>query len=483
MNRGVKITGVILFVMFILLIFFSQTIYNYNTPVVIAVTPKNGKLNKTETASGLADWSKTQEVYAKLGGVIEEIYAEEGDRLETGGRLAKVSYDADTVTQQLTVLSIDREKALVSMASSEAGIQRLNQQIQELKKEVYTADDVSDYSLQQAQAKIVQGQSALTEAEAGLEAKRDLFTQAQALYDVGGAALQELDTAQLAVDAAQRAIDTARHNLEGYELDYQNQQSLLSKSGEANAKTLSDKESARQKQIDEWLYQISSAERDLASKRMDIQKYDEQKANYEKQLQDYFDNTYIYAPETGELLSLTLHAGQTVNKGQSLAAMAVGGSYTITCQISLDNNFVAVGDECKLSNTDHTLVSAVSKITPTDKGKTIEIKTDSAEIAAGETFEITFAKESAKSAALIPNGAINKDSDGYYVYMIKKRKGILGDEYYADKVTIYVGDSDDQNTILTQGMMFFEPMVLLSDKPFANGDTIKVKNEGDFFAS
>jgi len=31
-------------------------------------------------------------------------------------------------------------------------------------------------------------------------------------------------------------------------------------------------------------------------------------------------------------------------------------------------------------------------------------------------------------------------------------------------------------------MMFFEPIALLSDKPFTNGDTVKLKNEGEFFA-
>ena len=85
------------------------------------------------------------------------------------------------------------------------------------------------------------------------------------------------------------------------------------------------------------------------------------------------------------------------------------------------------------------------------------------------------------AAILVPNGAVNMDSDGYFVYYIKKRRGILGDEYYADRITVYVGDSDNENTIITRGITFFEPMVLLADKPLSNGDTIKVKNEGDFF--
>ena len=538
MNRGVKITGIVLFSLFVLLIFFSRTIYNFNVPMVTAVLPSNGRLSKKETATGQTDWSKTRDVYAPLAGVIEEIFMEDGETMAAGAILAKMSFDTDSVEQQILGLAVDRDKLLLGIEASEAGIVRMKQQIMDMQEEVYTPDEVTDYALQQALDKIVQGWGSIEEARINVEIKRELMDETlkqvevarkqlenaqkqlenaqkqlentQALYGVDGVSLQEVEsaqsnvettqdgvetaqrgletaqggivTAQRAIDAAERAGETAQRNQEILERDYQNQQSILAKNEETNAKAVSEKEKNRKKQIDDWLYQISSAERDITSKQYDIQKLDLQKASYEKQLKEFEENAYIYAPEAGTLLSMALQPGQTVNKGQSVATMAVGAFFTVACQISLDNNFVAVGDECKLSNTDHSLIAAVSKITLTDKGKLIEINTDSDEIAPGETFEVSFAKESAQSSVLIPNGAINKDSDGYFVYMIKKRKGILGDEYYADKIMVYIGDSDDQYTILSQGMMFFEPIALLSDKPFTNGDTVKLKNEGEFFA-
>jgi hypothetical protein len=147
----------------------------------------------------------------------------------------------------------------------------------------------------------------------------------------------------------------------------------------------------------------------------------------------------------------------------------------------LQNNFVVAGDECKISNPDHGFVATVAKVSPTDMAKEVTVRISSDDIVFGETFDIEFAKEAAMAAVLVPNGAVNMDSDGYFVYYIKKRKGILGDEYYAQRVTVYTGDSDNENTVITGGITFFEPMVMLASKPFSAGDTIKVKNEGEFF--
>jgi len=82
---------------------------------------------------------------------------------------------------------------------------------------------------------------------------------------------------------------------------------------------------------------------------------------------------------------------------------------------------------------------------------------------------------------LVPNGALNQDNDGYFVNQIKRRDGILGEEYYLERLDVYIGDSDSKNTAILQGITFFEPIALISDQPIAPGDVISVSNVGDFF--
>ncbi|QHI73537.1 hypothetical protein [Aminipila terrae] len=59
---------------------------------------------------------------------------------------------------------------------------------------------------------------------------------------------------------------------------------------------------------------------------------------------------------------------------------------------------------------------------------------------------------------------------------------MLGKEYYVEKLKVYIGDNDNENTIITKGITFFEPVVLLCNKELSAGDTIILENEGDFFA-
>lgn len=124
----------------------------------------------------------------------------------------------------------------------------------------------------------------------------------------------------------------------------------------------------------------------------------------------------------------------------------------------------------------------VTKVSPEENNKQVTVALKSDDVTMGETFDLEFSKESTTSYTLVPNGAINKDNEGYFIYQIKKRKGILGGEFYVKKVPVYIGDSDDENTVITKGIGFFEPIVLLSDRPLSDGETVKVANAGDFFA-
>jgi len=100
---------------------------------------------------------------------------------------------------------------------------------------------------------------------------------------------------------------------------------------------------------------------------------------------------------------------------------------------------------------------------------------------AGETFEITLEKITEASFILVPNSCVNQDNDGYFVYQIKRRKGFLGQEYYIERLNIFIGDSDHKNTIVIRGITFFVPIVLVSDKVISDGQTILLKNQDDFF--
>jgi hypothetical protein len=111
----------------------------------------------------------------------------------------------------------------------------------------------------------------------------------------------------------------------------------------------------------------------------------------------------------------------------------------------------------------------------------VQIKVSADEAVFGETFDVAFKKESSQSRIMIANGSLYSDSDGYFIYQVKRRDGMLGKEFYLQKLRVYIGDSDDENTVITDGITFFEPIVSISDKSLSDGTVVKLKNEGDFF--
>ncbi len=201
-----------------------------------------------------------------------------------------------------------------------------------------------------------------------------------------------------------------------------------------------------------------------------------------KKTQDIHDNQVVLtAPADGMLISLPAVAGQKAAKDVLAAEIGTGNEYVLECPVSLENDFVVPGDTCSLSNSSHQVKGVVSAVQPTQQQKIVRIRFSADNVTAGETFEVLFRKQGEAAYTLVPNAAINKDDKGYYLKQIKRREGMMGKEYYLDRLDIYIGDSDTQNTAVIQGITFFEPVLLSSNKAAKAGDTVILKNAGDFF--
>jgi hypothetical protein len=46
---------------------------------------------------------------------------------------------------------------------------------------------------------------------------------------------------------------------------------------------------------------------------------------------------------------------------------------------------------------------------------------------------------------------------------------------------VYIGDSDSQNTAITDGFFFTEPVMVTSNKSVSAGESIILENASDFF--
>lgn len=448
-----KTVGGLLLAALILLIFFSKTVYAHNLPVVTAVKPENGRLSKLEISSGFADWAEVEKLYTAIGGKVEEVFVNEGDTVAVGQELLRLSFDRDEAERKLKELQNSKSRLSVDIQSINLKISKLERYISDLQDENYDEDEISDYELELIAIDIQKARAEL------------LKTRER--YDSG--------------EATEYDVDIARSNMSSLYAKQEELERKQEQQREDSKKSIEDKEKARETKLLDYQQEISALKLDLQGRSIDRENLLLQEEPYKKALDDFEAYAVITAPSAGTVISLDAGKGETVREDQMVATIGVGNGFVVECNISLDNNFVMTGDTCELSNTSHVLSGEVNKVEPAAQGKTVRIELTSDEVTAGETFDVAFEKESGTSYTLVPNGALNQDNDGYFLNQIKRRDGILGKEYYLERLDVFIGDSDSKNTVIVRGVTFFEPVALVSDAPVTAGDVILLENAGDFF--
>jgi len=413
-----KTAGAVIFILLVLLLFFSRTIYTYNMPHVTGTKPSRGTLNKIEISSGIARWAETENIYAAGSGYATGVYAREGDRVEEGQILFEMDFNITSAERRL--LEIDN-----NISKLEADIRSMSSRLASIRDALSSEEGIADH---------------YPSPEAGLIA-------------------MEINRASVSLHDATISW--------GFGMISRNELS----NAENNLRAVLYKYEAEIKDIE---HSIALKQIDLASMRLT-------RVTAFEALRDYRDNTQVRAAAGGVILDLFAERGKYFYENALLASIGVGSEFIVECNISLDNNFVNPGDTCQLVNSNGALNGNVRRVRPSANGKTVTIYITSNDVSDGETFNITFEKGSGASFTLVPNRAINQDNDGYFLYQIKRRQGFMGHEYYLERLSIFTGDSDHQNTAVARGITFFEPVVLVSDKSLAAGMTVTLKNAEDFF--
>ena len=428
MKLNKKTAGAFIFVFLILLLFFSKTIYTYNMPQITAARPSRGSLSKLEISSGIAAWAETETIYAVSAGAAGRVFAREGDTVEKGQILFEMDFDVTAAERRLAETENNINKL-------EADIRGLNSRLNNI-SEALAAENRISSDLQPGT----------------VPENADLSGQA-------GLIALELERARLVLQNTQFA----------FELGSQSKNDLVN--AENNLKALLYKYEAEAEDI----------KYNLELRRIDLENLKLSRETIREILADYRNNAVIKAPASGVIISLAAERGKFYPENAFLVSIGVGMEFNVECAISTENNFVNPGDTCELSNANHVLKGTVRRVRPSSQGKTVTITVLSNEVTDGESFDVTFEKNTGSSMILVPNSSVFQDNDGYFLYQIKRRKGIMGDEYYLERLNIYTGDSDHQNTAVIRGITFLEPIVLASSKALSAGDTVTLKNAEDFF--
>lgn len=452
-NSSIKTAGFILIIVLSILLFVSKTIYTYRLPVVTATKPFNGKLNKIEKSKGFASIEKMLNLYTEVSGKVEDVCVKDGDIVKKGQEILKMSFDKDEVQQSLKELEVDESKIFNEISTTNIKLESNKKYLEFLQNEKYIDDTVSDYDLKQINKEIEIAEEDLKDKEL--------------LYSLDAIAKVEYENAKNLLESLKVKKEYLDKNYEETLLKIQ--------------ETQESKEKARQKQIEDYKVENELLKNKIEENQLNMSALQIQKEILEKKLKKFDENEIIYAKEDGKLLDFNIKNGEKLEEHHFIGSIGIGDIYEIECSLSVNNDFIVVGDKCKLKNANNSLDGTVTNIKLYQTQKIVKVLVESQNITHGETFDATFEKESKESYILVSNGAINVDSEGYFLYQIKRREGIIGKEFYTQKIRVYIGDNDEHNTAIIKGISFFEPISLYSNKFFTEGQTIYLNNVGDFF--
>lgn len=417
-----RITGkatVIFLAVILFLTFFSNTINNFSLPKVTYETPASGALIKEVSGTGNVEAKKIYDLYVRTS-------------MKVTGVMAKVG---DTVKQGQTLLSLDTDEIENQLKDEQ---DKHTQKILYLEKLKAAGEKFKEAS---SPGNLLNLDKAVQTAEQNVDKAQRACDSNESLYEAGAVTINELTDGKTNLDNARMDYEIAKSN--------------------------------RDKAIRDYSRDIENNNLDIESTKLDISMEERKIAELAKEI----NMGKVTAPCDGIVTEMYYTEGMTATTSQSLYKIAdtKGGFQFIgTVDISA-SEYIELGDpvEVSINSLSNKIIQGkVDQIKDNqqqigiNKDIVIDITTDG--LIGGESGSVYIKKGIGSFQTLVANSAVGQDNDGYFVYVLKERKGSLGNEFYVQKVVINIGDSDNVKTAVLSGISMMDKVISNSDKSLSD---------------
>jgi multidrug efflux pump subunit AcrA (membrane-fusion protein) len=392
--------------------FFSNTINNLSLPVVTVEKPTSGSLIKELSASGKISEREIIEIYADANRKVNEVKVDVGDSVKKGQEL--IILDSASIMNTLKDENNKLEQKKLNLSKlKEAG-----------------------------------GKSALLSTDKNIELARQKYEEAKEEYDE---VMDRYNYGQASPDM----VKNAENNFKNAKADYD-----IAKN--SKEKSLKDNE----REINSLMLDIEMQERKI------------------EDLNQSISRSIITAEEDGIVseVNVTKNSTTSISKASvKLSTTSKGYSLNLT----VDNEEAdLVKEEMEvnilLEDKRTTVKGKVEVIKDNEqfKGvkKDIKIGLNAEGVSIGDSASINITSKTKPYMTLLPNEAVHEGNDGYYIYIIREKKGPLGDQYLVQKVMISYEDYDDSKCAVTSGVMLMDKVVTTSDKSLSDGNQVRLQN-------
>jgi len=423
------ITGFGIFMIFMLVCtLISRSVYAYHLPIVSTTAPESKYVEHIVEAEGIVAAGGERPVTYLSGLRIDSLQVRVGDRVEEGDVLFRIDLED---LEQLMAEKQD-EAARVSL-TIDTILQ--NQEIAQQKKDLELARAREDYDTT----------ARLKDTEVG----RALENVVQAEKDV-----QENGGDEDLLDALQSAA---------YE--------------EADARAQRDeavKEAGRR--VEDALLP-DTADSELEAARLELSGLQDSLSEL-RRIKD--SGGVIAAPFGGIITEISVNVGDRVPD----TAVLLISDESLPCQLKVtitkeQKKYLSLGDtiSVKLEGESRELEEKIdylseSRSIPEEFEALIDLPENTG--VPGASGIISHSETGEKYPFCIPVEALHKRDDRNYVYVLKEREGILGQEYYVDEISVKVADQNDNWAAIEEGGLDQDSRIIISStKEFEKGDVVR----------
>lgn len=443
-NRKKIITGFIMFLAAMwLCTLISKSVYTTKLPMVSTISPESKYIEHRVEAEGIVIEGGKQAVNVLSGLRVESLMVHEGDRVTKGDLLFQV--DVDDLKD-----IIGEKQAQIDLAQTEIDALLTNKELAQQKKELEETRAREDYDatsrledtdVERAYDKYVRAEQALED-----------FKNDPERWSMSEEAREEQE--QILRDALQSAA---------YE--------------EADAKRARDqavKEAERS--VEDSIFS-ENADASLLVSQMQLSELQEELVPY---LEILNHGGMIISNIEGTVTDIYLEVGGRVP--DSAAMLLTNDSLPCQFKVVLDKEqkkYVEFGNQVSVkldgsSNTINTFIDYFSESQSVPGSFEILIVLPENMGVPGLSGRLICSKQGEKYECCISPYALHKEETRNYVYILKTREGILGEEYYVEEVNVKILDENDDWAAIESGAIDKDSRIIASaDKEFSKGDVVR----------
>lgn len=155
-------------------------------------------------------------------------------------------------------------------------------------------------------------------------------------------------------------------------------------------------------------------------------------------------STEIKSTVSGTISTLNMTAGDEIAAGKTVAEIATSDGYTMECSVpNAQASRLRVGLVGEVQyyywGNKPTVTIQTIKNDPNNSGKSkIVTLTVDGDVADGTSLTVTIGSQGSSYDCIVPNSAIQEDSDGKFILVVTSKSSPLGNRYYAQRKNVTV---------------------------------------------